>query len=204
MEPTVEPTQPGGDSGFDGIRSVGPIRFCLLSVGRESLAVDLRHVREVFRVEAITPVPGMPSALVGVVNLRGTIIPLSDLRPFLGVPRASTPKYAAVLRKEGAQIGILIDEVPEIHALEPDDTLEPAHNETPDNPSFLSGCIKMEGRISSLVDLSKLLALVEGMVDWQGHEFRIDSKGADSDERAVIPGEHRTMSDEEDAGHGEA
>lgn len=204
MEPTVEPTESGGDSGFDTIESAAPLRFCLLSVGRERLAVDLSHVREVFRVESITPVPGMPSALVGVANLRGTVIPLSDLRPLLGVPRSSTPKYAAVVRKGGVQIGILIDEVPEIHVLQPSDTLEPAHNETVNNCSFLSGRIKMEGRTSSLVDLLKLLAVVEGAVDLQGREFMIDSHGADSDERAVIPGEHRTMSDGEENGHGEA
>lgn len=165
MEPTVESTQSGGDSGLDGVRSPAPVRLCLLSIGRESLAVDLSHVREVFRVESITPVPGMPPALVGVVNLRGTMIPLSDLRPLLGVPRSSTPKYAAVVRQGGAQIGILIDEVPEIRALEPSDTLEPAPDETPNNCSFLAGRIKMEGRTSSLVDLSKLLALVEGTGD---------------------------------------
>lgn len=204
MEPTIEPTQSAADVKSDVVRPSAPLRFCLLSVGHERLAVDLSHVREVFRVESITPVPGMPSALVGVANLRGTVIPLADLRPVLGVPRSSTPKYAAVVRQGGEQVGILIDEVPEIRVLEPSDAAEGSPHEPGTNHPFLSRRLNVEGQTSGLVELSKLLAVVEGTVDRQRHECMIDGDGVDTEKRAVIPGGHRTTSDGEDNGHGKA
>ena len=54
--------------------------MCVLTLGGELFAIDLRHVSEVFEVEAVTAVPSMPSYLTGVTNLRGTVITLVDLR----------------------------------------------------------------------------------------------------------------------------
>src|SRR5437764_15368771 len=52
-------------------------RVCLISLSGELFAIDLRHIREVFEVDSVTPVPGMPRALAGVVNLRGWSIQLA-------------------------------------------------------------------------------------------------------------------------------
>jgi purine-binding chemotaxis protein CheW len=59
--------------------------MCVLTLGGELFAIDLRHVSEVFEVEAVTVVPSMPSLLTGVTNLRGTVITLVDLRGSLGL-----------------------------------------------------------------------------------------------------------------------
>ena len=59
--------------------------MCVLTLGGEPFAVDLRHVSEVFEVESVTVVPGMPSLLTGVTNLRGTVVSLVDLRGMLGL-----------------------------------------------------------------------------------------------------------------------
>jgi chemotaxis signal transduction protein len=61
--------------------------MCVLTLGGELFAIDLRHVSEVFEVEAVTVVPSMPSLLTGVTNLRGTVITLVDLRGSLGPVR---------------------------------------------------------------------------------------------------------------------
>src|SRR5215831_18307020 len=89
------------------------LRVCLVTLGRKTFAIDLRQVIEVFETESVTPVPGMPASLVGVTNLRGTIIPLADVRAALGVSVSVLPKYAVVVRHGTQQVGILVEDVPE-------------------------------------------------------------------------------------------
>ena len=55
------------------------IRAAIVSLGGEQFSIDLQNVREVFVVESVTPVPGMPAGLIGVTNLRGSVVPLLDL-----------------------------------------------------------------------------------------------------------------------------
>lgn len=165
MKPTLEQPQSGAPPGPDHVRSAVHLRICLIALGGEFFAIDLRHVREVFELESITPVPGMPSALVGVANLRGTVVPLADLRPSLGVLVSATPKYAVVVRHGTQQVGILIDEVPEIRTIHPDDMLAASTRGVTDSRPFLSGLLKIEDRMSGMVEVSRLLASVEGLIN---------------------------------------
>lgn len=165
MEPTPAQTQSGASSGSDRVRSTVPSRVCLITLGGELFAIDLRHVREVFELETITPVPGMPSSLVGVANLRGTVIPLADLRPSLGLSSPATSKYAVVVRHGSQQVGILIDEVPEIRSTNPDDMLALSARGVTESRPFLSGLLKIENRVSGMVEISRLVASVEGVMN---------------------------------------
>ena len=167
MEPTREQPQSGADTGPDHVRSAIPSRICLVTLGGELFAIDLRHVREVFGIESITPVPGMPASLVGVANLRGTVIPLADLRPSLGLSASATPRYAIVVRHGTQQVGILIDDVPEIRTIHPDDMLAASTRGMIDSRPFLSGLLKIENRMSAMVEISRLLASVEGTTNQQ-------------------------------------
>ena len=92
--------------------------MCVLTLGGELFAIDLRHVSEVFEVEAVTVVPSMPSLLTGVTNLRGTVVTLVDLRGSLGLPVTETAlPFAVVIRHGTRQVGVLVDHVPEILSL---------------------------------------------------------------------------------------
>src|SRR5688500_10835871 len=79
----------------------GALRMCVLSLGDELFAVYLRNSREVFEVESLTTVPGMPSMLTGVTNLRGTVVPLLDLRASLGLSTADAAMPFAVVIRHG-------------------------------------------------------------------------------------------------------
>ena len=78
------------------------MRAAVISMGGEILTIDLKNVREVFVVESITPVPGMPSGLVGVTNLRGTVIPLFDLRPMFGLDAVVALRYPGEQQRFGS------------------------------------------------------------------------------------------------------
>jgi len=61
-------------------------RACVVGLGGRAFAVDVLDAREVVVLDAITPVPGAPAPLVGVMNLRGTALPVIEVRPLLGLP----------------------------------------------------------------------------------------------------------------------
>jgi purine-binding chemotaxis protein CheW len=164
-ESTVESPQTPVQTEPDDSKPVVPSRLCLLTFGGERLAVDLSHVSEVFKVDSITAVPGMPPALIGVANLRGAIVPVVDLHPSLGLPSVAAPHYAIVIRRGAQHVGVLIDEVPEMHTTEFGDVLEMLPGEVTRQRPFLSGVLTMEGRPIGMVDVARLLALVEGRID---------------------------------------
>ncbi len=161
MESTIEQSQPRTRSASEYAKSS---RICLITLGGELFAIDLQHVREVFELESVTAVPGMPASLVGVANLRGTVVPLADLRPALGVTMSVAPKYAVIVRQGVQQVGILIDAVPEIRTIHADDLLAASARGITESRPFLSGLVKIEGRMSGVVEVSRLLASVEGTI----------------------------------------
>lgn len=138
------------------------MRVAIISFGGELFTIDLKSVREVFIVESITPVPGMPSGFVGVTNLRGTIIPLLDLRPMFGLDAGVALQYAVVLQHSNWQIGILVDAVPKIHTLSKDQFL-PAPTGTGEGVGpFVSSVVKMDDRLRGVLETSMMLSYLQG------------------------------------------
>jgi purine-binding chemotaxis protein CheW len=160
MELPCDLPQLTSDAEPEHTKSAGSSRVCLITLGGELFAIDLRQVREVFELESITPVPGMPTSLVGVANLRGAIIPLLDLRLSVGVSISTAPRYAIVVRYGSHQVGLLIDDVPEIRTISSDDMLDSGSSTTATHP-FLSRLVRVENRMSGMLELPTLLASVE-------------------------------------------
>lgn len=143
-------------------RADSSTRVCLLTLGGEVYAVDLRHVREVFEVEAITPVPGMPPALVGVTNVRGAVVPIMDLRRLLGLTTAGPPPRYAVIIKHGThQVGVLVERVPEIRTVQTDQFLPAPSGGAQEGKPFLTAVLRLEDRMGGVVEVPTLLACVE-------------------------------------------
>jgi purine-binding chemotaxis protein CheW len=138
------------------------IRAAIISIGAELFTIDLKSVREVFVVESITPVPGMPSGLVGVTNLRGAVIPLLDLRSMFGLDAEVALRYAVVLQHNNRQIGVLVDEVPEIRTIAKDEFLPvPAATKDGARP-FVSTVVKLENQLRGVLETSMVLSHFEG------------------------------------------
>lgn len=142
--------------------SIESLRVCLVALGKETFAIDFRQVLEVFEPESITPVPGMPAALIGVTNLRGTIIPLADVRAALGVSLSILAKYAVVVRHGTHQIGILVEDVPKIRTIQSHDLVAPSVRTAAERLSLFSGSTKIEKKLSAILEMSRLLASIEG------------------------------------------
>jgi purine-binding chemotaxis protein CheW len=167
MEPTVESGQPPVEGEAGSAESAGAFRMCILTFEQECLAIDLSQVREVFKIGSITPVPGMPPALVGVANIRGSIVPVVDLHPSLGLPSVTVPRYAVVVGHGVRDVGILVNDVPEIQTAAVEDLQEMLPGEEAGTCPFLSGALNTAGRTIGMMDVSRLLVMIEGKVDRQ-------------------------------------
>jgi purine-binding chemotaxis protein CheW len=150
-----------GDTRSPGLDS--SVRMCLLSMGGELFAIELRNIREVFEVESVTPVPGMPGMLTGVTNLRGTVIPLLDLRAGLGLSVSEiTLPFAVVVRHGARQLGLLVDQVPEIRSIPRDHLLPAAHSGPAGARPFVSSVLRVEDRLGGVLEVPQVFAQVDG------------------------------------------
>ena len=157
---TAQKTSSSG-SGQTKTAGSSTMRVAIISLGGELFTIDLSSVREVFVVESITPVPGMPSGLVGVTNLRGTVVPLLDLRPMLGLSAEAAMIYAVVVKHRNWQVGVLVDTVPEIRTLSKDQFL-PAPTGTGEGAfPFVLTVVKLEDRLRGVLETSMVLSHFE-------------------------------------------
>jgi purine-binding chemotaxis protein CheW len=103
------------------------LEVATFNLARETYAVETRFVREVVRLTTYTPVPGAPDFLVGIINLRGEILAVIDLRKVLQVPEQglSDLSRVLVLGNDRAEFGIQADFVHEVRTLRLDEVLEP-------------------------------------------------------------------------------
>jgi len=136
-----------------------PSRVCLITLSSSLFAIDLQSIREVFPVDSVTPVPGMPTVLAGVTNLRGVVVPLVDVRPLLGLQHSDTPlKYAVVIHNGGNQVGVLVDQIPEIRTVQSDQFLPAPQTGQEKARPFVSTILRIEDRLSGLLQVPTLLA----------------------------------------------
>ena len=95
----------------------GP-RACVVVLGGQHFAVDVTDAREVVLLETTTPVPGAPAELIGVMNLRGNVLPIMEARPLLGLPVGAGTDRALILADGERRAAVLIEGVLGLTALD--------------------------------------------------------------------------------------
>ena len=141
----------------DGAKSREMITFL---VGAQEFCIDVMSVREIRVWTPATPIAHAPSYVAGVINLRGTVLPIIDFAARLGFPPAEpTTRHAILVAQIGDQtVGLLVEGVSEILTIT-EDLIQP----TPDVASeiareFVSGIVATQNRMISLVALGGLTA----------------------------------------------
>ncbi len=133
--------------------------YLWFTAGGENYAVTIGRVKEVIRPRRVTPVPGAPAAIMGILSQRGAIIPILDLSERLGFPTSSTAtsRRIIVVRKGEGGCGLLVNRVGRV-VMEPASNLEPVPGELPATErKFISGAIRYKGALLLLLDLDRLL-----------------------------------------------
>lgn len=147
-----------GKSGATGTRELIAFR-----IGIQEFCIDIMSIREIRGWTPATPLPKAPGFVRGVINLRGTVLPIVDLAVRLGFqPAEPTARHAIMVSQIGQQIvGLLVEGVSDIFTVS-DSDIQP----TPDVASdmakrFVRGVIAIDGRLISLIALNSVLPALE-------------------------------------------
>lgn len=128
-------------------------------IGRETFGLPISIVREIVRVPEITSVPNAPDYIEGVINLRGRIIPIVDLRKRFGDKtfEASKKNRIVVVEMESRVIGLIVHSASEVLRIPPSE-VEAPHNVFQEGElNYITGVGKLNGRLVILLDLSRIL-----------------------------------------------
>jgi len=128
-------------------------------VGRETFGVPIGMVREIVRLPEITAVPNAAEFIEGVINLRGKIVPVVDLRKrFKDAETDNTRKSRILVAEvEGQSVGLIVNSASEVLKVPPADVEVPRNLFSEGELNYISGVGKLNGRLILILDLNKVL-----------------------------------------------
>ncbi|KAF0144982.1 MAG: purine-binding chemotaxis protein CheW [Nitrospirae bacterium] len=139
-------------------------KFAVFSIGDENFGVGIGRVVEILKSQKIYSLPELPDFLSGVINVRGEVIPLLDLRLRFGIHTPAKKGRMITVRCEGGNIALLVDEIDEIISLNPEDISAPPSIFRGLKTEYLTGLAKKEDKIIILLNLDKLLTSEEKII----------------------------------------
>lgn len=136
------------------------VQLACFRIGSELYAIDIMRIKEIIRPQKLTPIPKAPSFIEGVINLRGVVIPVADLRKRFDQPISETNRKnrIVVCSLSGRIIGLMVDEVTEVKRF--------GRNEIAPSPQFIDGpeanyflgVARRDEDLIMLIDLEKILS----------------------------------------------
>jgi purine-binding chemotaxis protein CheW len=140
-------------------------QYLTFMLGAEEFGVDILRVQEIKGWERVTAIPNTPSYICGVMNLRGTVVPVVDLRRRFDLDSADyiATTVVIVLRVEGDHsdrtMGFVVDAVSEVYNVAPDNLQPPPDFGTRVNTQFIRGLAVVEEKMVILLDFDRLIGL---------------------------------------------
>ena len=139
------------------------IQLCIFELSGQLFGLSIYDVQEILEKSPITPVPTTPNFLKGVINLRGNIVPVADIREILDLPvkNRSRDSRIMILNFKNAQIGILVDAVTEVRRLEKLSVLPESIQTGISDGKFIANIIQYHDRFLVLLNLHHLYAAIQ-------------------------------------------
>ena len=141
------------------ISDVDSNMYLTFSIGNESYGIDVKNVVEIMRIPMITPIPDVYHFIKGVINLRGKIVPVIDFRCRLELSSIEYDDRTCIIvvQFQDINVGIIVDRVSDVLTV-PIKIIEPKPNvNTTRGSRFITGIIKVNENIKSLLDIEKIL-----------------------------------------------
>lgn len=144
-------------------------KYVTFFLGAEEYGLPILSVREIIGMVDITPIPQTPTFVRGVVNLRGNVIPIIDLRRKFSMDHGqeSRENCIIVVRAHGADTGLLVDRMSEVAHVESSDIQEPPPVGAEVDTDFILGIDKSAGKVRLLLDIEKVISSRE-LLNLQG------------------------------------
>jgi purine-binding chemotaxis protein CheW len=134
-------------------------KFLTFHLAKEDYGIEIRYVTEIIGIQRITEVPDMPDFIKGVINLRGKIIPVMDVRTRFALPAREYDDRTCIIvvNINETAVGLVVDEVSEVADI-PDDQIEPPPSTGKRNASrYIQGMGKLDEAVKILLNVEKLL-----------------------------------------------
>jgi purine-binding chemotaxis protein CheW len=142
--------------------SAAELQFATFHVGELLLGIDIHLVREINRNLSLTRVPHAAPAVQGVINLRGEVVTIIDLRAVLGLPptAASHDRRNVIVQTDGEQIGLIVDRVADVVTTTTDQIDPKPENLRSLDVSFFQGVFKLDRGLLVILDVAETLNAV--------------------------------------------
>ena len=160
--------------------SADETQLVVFDLASELYGVDIGDVREIIRMQNVTRVPGTPAYMEGVINLRGKVVPVVDLRTRLGLkvhPQTNESRIV-VVDIGGKDVGVIVDGVTEVLRI-PLSSIEPPSQMIASSEStYIRGIAKLNDKLVILLDLDKVLSECQASDPADSAEILLEKKGA--------------------------
>ena len=137
--------------------SIETAQYIVLRLGEEQYGINIQSIDNIVRMQTITRIPKMPDYLLGVINMRGEVIPVVSMRLKMGLEKGEITKQTRIivlkLEQEG-NVGFLVDEVKEVVTLTSNEIESLTYQSQEEKSGLISAVGKHNGELISLVDLN--------------------------------------------------
>lgn len=147
------------EMGHDSASGIDTRKFLTFCLGDEEYGIEILKVREIIGMMPITPVPRTPEFIRGVINLRGKVIPVVDLRRKFGMPSVEQTEETCVIvvHADGVEMGTIVDKVSEVADIDSENIEDAPFFGDDVQTDYILGLGKSGGRVTLLLDIDKAL-----------------------------------------------
>lgn len=154
MDELIKNYSGGNEETLDG-------RFLSFQVGKETYGIKIRYVIDIVGLQPLTEMPEMPDYMKGIINLRGKIIPIMDVRIRFKMTRREYDDRTCiiVIDMNGISIGLVIDSVCEVLTIGDEEIMKKPEMITKTGCDYINGIGRIDNQVILLIDCGKLLSV---------------------------------------------
>ena len=134
-------------------------KYLIFRIASEDYGFEIRHVLEIIVIQKITDVPDMPEYVMGLINLRGQVVPVMDIRMRFGYEQRSYDERTCivVVKTDDAPVGVVVDTVSAVQDIPEEDLSGPPSISKGKAHRFIQAMARMEEKVAIILDVEKLL-----------------------------------------------
>lgn len=135
------------------------VRFVVFRISNEWYGVEISKAREIANIENITYLPSSPEYIAGIVNLRGDILSVTDLKKIFGLPSEQLTEKSklVVIESAGIETGLLVDEIDEVMDAQVSKIHPTLTTISPERADYLTGEYKTDNKLIGILNVEKIL-----------------------------------------------
>lgn len=134
-------------------------KFLTFSLGKEDYGIEIKHVTEIIGIQTITEVPDLPSYVRGIINLRGRIIPVMDVRLRFNKESREYDDRTCIIIIDvlDFSVGLIVDQVSEVLSIPEDEIVAPPNMDKSSHNRYIKGIGKIDNQVKLILDCEELI-----------------------------------------------